>query len=108
MTIVVGIHFSGYKVPYDLVTKIMPLLPDSSVKWQLFGSAIVATMMWLTVIYIIRYTLKLLLMYKGWMYEARVAGINQDYTVSKVHFQSFHYHHCTIVWQGTCDLFVLF
>ncbi|KRT82430.1 hypothetical protein AMK59_3641 [Oryctes borbonicus] len=74
MSIVVGIHFSGYKVPYDLVTKIMPLLPDCSTKWQLFGSAIVASIMWLTVIYTIRYTLKLLLMYKGWMYEARAKG----------------------------------
>ncbi|KAK9738042.1 Carnitine O-palmitoyltransferase N-terminus [Popillia japonica] len=74
MSIVIGIHFSGYKVPYDLVTKIMPLLPSNSTKWQLVGSAIVGTAMWLTVIYTIRYTLKLLLMYKGWLYEARGKG----------------------------------
>lgn len=66
-----AIHFSGYKVPYDLVAKIMPLLPGQSNVWQLIGSAIVALCMWLTLIYTLRYTLKFLLMYKGWMYEAR-------------------------------------
>ncbi|XP_044734415.1 carnitine O-palmitoyltransferase 1, liver isoform isoform X2 [Chrysoperla carnea] len=74
MGIVMAVHFSGYKVPYDLVTKVMPLLPSDSVSWQLIGCAIVALAMWLTVIFTIRYTLKLLLMYKGWMYEARGAG----------------------------------
>jgi hypothetical protein len=29
---------------------------------------------WLTIIYAVRYTLKLLLMYKGWMYEERGKG----------------------------------
>lgn len=52
----------------------MYYLYRTSIKWQLFGSAVVATMMWLTVIYSIRYSLKLLLMYKGWMYEARGKG----------------------------------
>lgn len=74
MSIVVAIHFSGYKVPYDLVTKIMPLLPGQNNTWQIVGSAIVALCMWLTLIYTLRYTLKLLLMYKGWMYEARGKG----------------------------------
>nr|XP_022908383.1 carnitine O-palmitoyltransferase 1, liver isoform isoform X1 [Onthophagus taurus] len=92
MSVVVAIHFSGFKVPYDLVAKIMPFLPGyesisqlylinnlvnffrTSTKWQIIGSAIVAGLMWLTVIYTVRYTLKLLLMYKGWMYEARGKG----------------------------------
>lgn len=29
---------------------------------------------WLAVVFFLRYTLKLLLMYKGWMYEARGRG----------------------------------
>jgi len=43
----------------------------SSIFAHLAGSFVVGLFLWLVVIYIIRYTLKLLLMYKGWMYEAR-------------------------------------
>lgn len=74
MSVVCAIHFSGYKVPYDLVAKIMPYLPGTSTKWQMAGSAIVAFFMWLAVIFTIRYTLKFLFIYKGWMYEARGKG----------------------------------
>lgn len=74
MTIVVGIHFSGFKVPYDLVAKIMPYMPGNSNTWQIVGSAVVAMFMWLSVIYTLRYLLKFLLMYKGWMYESRGKG----------------------------------
>ena len=42
------------------------------------GGAIVALLMWLSVIYALRYTLKLLLYYKGWMYEARGKGTSMS------------------------------
>ncbi|KAI4470725.1 carnitine o-acyltransferase [Holotrichia oblita] len=71
MAVVVAIHYSGYKAPYDLVSIIMPLLPGTNLKWQLIGSAITAMLIWFTVIYFVRYTLKLLFIYKGWMYESR-------------------------------------
>ncbi|GJQ68704.1 hypothetical protein Trydic_g17240 [Trypoxylus dichotomus] len=71
MSVIMAIHYSGYKIPYDLVRKILPYLPGSDLKWQLVGSAITATFIWIVTIYAVRYTLKLLFMYKGWMYEAR-------------------------------------
>ncbi|XP_017785605.1 PREDICTED: carnitine O-palmitoyltransferase 1, liver isoform isoform X2 [Nicrophorus vespilloides] len=74
MCITSAIHFSGYKVPYDLVTKVMPLLPGSCVRWQLIGSMLAAMGLWLSVIFTMRYMLKLLLLYKGWMYESRAKG----------------------------------
>ncbi|XP_020286532.1 carnitine O-palmitoyltransferase 1, liver isoform isoform X2 [Pseudomyrmex gracilis] len=68
---VTAIHFAGYKVPYDLVGKVSPYLSGSSMLAHLAGSFVVALLLWLMCIYMIRYTLKLLLMYKGWMYESR-------------------------------------
>ncbi|KAL0116876.1 hypothetical protein PUN28_010032 [Cardiocondyla obscurior] len=72
--IVTAIHFAGYKVPYDLVGKVSPYISGSSILAHLAGSFVVGLFLWLAVIYAIRYTLKLLLMYKGWMYEARGKG----------------------------------
>ncbi|KAK2575847.1 hypothetical protein KPH14_007221 [Odynerus spinipes] len=72
--IVAAIHFVGYKVPYDLVGKVAPYISGSSILAHLAGSFVVGLLLWLTVIYILRYMLKLLLMYKGWMYEARGKG----------------------------------
>ncbi|KAI4470727.1 carnitine o-acyltransferase [Holotrichia oblita] len=45
-------------------------------KWKFVDGAIVALFIWLSVVYLIRYTLKLLFMYKGWMYEARGKSIS--------------------------------
>ncbi|XP_029658757.1 carnitine O-palmitoyltransferase 1, liver isoform isoform X2 [Formica exsecta] len=69
--LVTVIHFAGYKVPYDLVGKVSPYLSGFSILAHLAGSFVVGLFLWLAVIYAIRYTLKLLLIYKGWMYEAR-------------------------------------
>ncbi|XP_033310425.1 carnitine O-palmitoyltransferase 1, liver isoform isoform X1 [Bombus bifarius] len=71
IALVTAIHFAGYKVPYDLVEKAAPYLSGSSILAHLAGSCIVGLFLWLIVIYIMRYILKLLLMYKGWMYESR-------------------------------------
>lgn len=72
--IVTAIHFAGYKVPYDLVGKVTPYLSGSSILAHLAGSFVVGLLLWLIVIYTIRYILKILLMYKGWIYEARGRG----------------------------------
>ncbi|EZA54166.1 hypothetical protein DMN91_000423 [Ooceraea biroi] len=72
--LVTAIHFAGYKVPYDLVGKVSPYLSASSILAHLAGSFVVGLFLWLVVIYTIRYALKLLLMYKGWMYESRGKG----------------------------------
>ncbi|KOX81081.1 Carnitine O-palmitoyltransferase 1, muscle isoform [Melipona quadrifasciata] len=83
IAVVTAIHFAGYKVPYDLVGKAAPYLPGSSVLAHLAGSFIVGLFLWLVVIYVLRYTLKLLLMYKGWMYESREKGANAS-RISKI------------------------
>ncbi|XP_014600783.1 PREDICTED: carnitine O-palmitoyltransferase 1, liver isoform isoform X3 [Polistes canadensis] len=69
--IVTAIHFAGYKVPYDLVGKVAPYLSGSSIPAHIAGSFVISVLLWLIVIYILRYILKLLLIYKGWMYELR-------------------------------------
>ena len=51
-------------------------LRRSSIPAHLAGSIVVGLVLWLVAIYALRYILKLLLMYKGWMYEARGRGQN--------------------------------
>ncbi|XP_076276466.1 carnitine O-palmitoyltransferase whd isoform X1 [Lasioglossum baleicum] len=72
--LVTMIHFLGYRIPYDLVGKTVPYLSGSSILAHLAGSCAVGLLLWLVAIYAMRYTLKLLLMYKGWMYESRGKG----------------------------------
>ncbi|XP_078041782.1 carnitine O-palmitoyltransferase whd isoform X2 [Augochlora pura] len=72
--LVTVIHFMGYRIPYDLVGKTVPYLSGLSILAHLAGSFAVGLSLWLVVIYAMRYTLKLLLMYKGWMYESREKG----------------------------------
>lgn len=42
--------------------------------WQLVACCISGLFIWLCICYAMRYTLKFLLMYKGWMYETRGRG----------------------------------
>lgn len=42
--------------------------------WQLVACGLISLVVWLAVIFTLRYILKLLLIYKGWMYEARGRG----------------------------------
>lgn len=42
--------------------------------WQLIACSITGLIFWLCICFAMRYTLKLLLMYKGWMYESREKG----------------------------------
>ncbi|XP_015436022.1 PREDICTED: carnitine O-palmitoyltransferase 1, liver isoform [Dufourea novaeangliae] len=79
IALVTVIHFAGYRIPYDLVGKTVPYLSGSSILTHLAGSFVVGLLLWLVVIYVLRYTLKLLLIYKGWMYESREKG----YKISK-------------------------
>ncbi|KAF7990168.1 hypothetical protein HCN44_009903 [Aphidius gifuensis] len=72
--IVSAIHFAGFKVPYDLVGKVEPYLSGSSIPAHFAGSVIVSILLWLMTIYLLRYCLKGLFMYKGWIYESRTKG----------------------------------
>lgn len=47
---------------------------SSSIIWQALICIVTATIYWIFVCLAMRYTLKLLLMYKGWMYESRGSG----------------------------------
>ncbi|XP_034942285.1 carnitine O-palmitoyltransferase 1, liver isoform isoform X2 [Chelonus insularis] len=76
IAIVTTIHFTGFKVPYDLVGRIAPYLTGSSIPAHLAASVVVGLVLWLVVIYTLRYCLKLLLMYKGWMLDTRQRKIS--------------------------------
>lgn len=45
-----------------------------TVWWHLIACSITGLLFWLSICFTMRYTLKLLLMYKGWMYESREKG----------------------------------
>lgn len=49
-------------------------LSSSSHVWQALACIFVAFIYWIFICLAMRYTLKLLLMYKGWMYESRGSG----------------------------------
>ncbi|XP_045462962.1 carnitine O-palmitoyltransferase 1, liver isoform isoform X2 [Harmonia axyridis] len=71
ITLVTAVHFSGYKVPLDLTSLVLKILPGCCTKMQILACVAVALTYWLSVVFLLRYTFKLLLMYKGWMFEAR-------------------------------------
>ncbi|XP_069365089.1 carnitine O-palmitoyltransferase 1, liver isoform [Maniola hyperantus] len=73
-TVLVAAHFAGLNIPFGLVQKALTILPSNSTLWQIIACLLAALAMWLTVIFLMRYALKLLLMYKGWMYESRAPG----------------------------------
>lgn len=50
------------------------LIYSESMPWQLFACFLVGLLVWVMISFIMRNTLKLLLMYKGWMYESREKG----------------------------------
>lgn len=47
---------------------------SGAIVWQVIGCGVASLLIWLLVIFILRYMLKLLFMYKGWMYESRGPG----------------------------------
>uniref|UniRef100_A0A6P7GLT9 carnitine O-palmitoyltransferase n=1 Tax=Diabrotica virgifera virgifera TaxID=50390 RepID=A0A6P7GLT9_DIAVI len=74
MSIATALHFGGFKVPFNLTNRLLEILPCDTLHWQLAACFLTSLVFWLTAIYIIRYILKLLFMYKGWMYESRARG----------------------------------
>ncbi|XP_050422523.1 carnitine O-palmitoyltransferase 1, liver isoform-like isoform X2 [Adelges cooleyi] len=57
-----------------LTNAIVSFLPADTFVWKIVSCFILSLIFWLITIYMIRYTLKLLFMYKGWMFEARGGG----------------------------------
>ncbi|XP_049288808.1 carnitine O-palmitoyltransferase 1, liver isoform isoform X1 [Anopheles funestus] len=74
IAIAIGLHFTQRHVPFDLVAKWLSILPGNSLQWQLTACSLAGLVVWLSICYTMRYSLKLLLMYKGWMYEKRAPG----------------------------------
>ncbi|XP_049885922.1 carnitine O-palmitoyltransferase 1, liver isoform [Pectinophora gossypiella] len=73
-TLLVAAHFGGFNIPFGLVQKALTIMPGHSTMWQVIACLLAALTMWLSVIFLMRYLLKILLMYKGWMYESRAPG----------------------------------
>lgn len=98
ISVAVALHMSGKQVPFNMVNRILAHVPEyvlkhflnnkslisilfasvarspTTVSWQLFACSMSGLLVWLGICYTMRYTLKLLLMYKGWMYESRGSG----------------------------------
>lgn len=72
--IAIGLHFTGYNTPFNLVYKVVSYLPNRSTNWQIGACFLAGLIVWLSICFSMKYTLKLLLMYKGWMYESRAPG----------------------------------
>lgn len=77
VSLVTALHFAGMDMSRGTISRIEQLIPGEYfaptaalvVSCALFGALI-----WWSFILIVRYTLKLLFMYKGWMYEPRGGG----------------------------------
>lgn len=90
------VHFIRKQVPYDLVNSYMKFMPGYETQnkyilnqsiitfnikfysettfWQLIACTLVSLTYWIIICLLMRYLLKILLIYKGWMYEARGSG----------------------------------
>lgn len=84
-------HLYGYNVPFNLPSKILSICPSyvftnlirciyhfiiyrRTIYWQLGACSISSLSYWLSAVYFLRYSLKMLFMYKGWMYESPFKG----------------------------------
>ncbi|XP_057662082.1 carnitine O-palmitoyltransferase 1, muscle isoform [Diorhabda carinulata] len=74
ISLAIAFHWAGVKVPFNLTNRLLDILPGDTLFWQLSACFLTSLVFWLTAIYILRYILKLLFMYKGWMYESRARG----------------------------------
>lgn len=52
------------------------LFGSATIGWQLVVCCLVAVIYWIIICRLMRYTLKLLLMYKGYMHETRIKGVS--------------------------------
>ncbi|CAG9816018.1 unnamed protein product [Phaedon cochleariae] len=72
--IISAVHWNGLSLPLNMTNRVLQFLPGTDVQWQFAACFLTSLVYWLTVVYIVRYILKLLFMYKGWMYESRGRG----------------------------------
>ncbi|XP_055542353.1 carnitine O-palmitoyltransferase 1, liver isoform isoform X3 [Wyeomyia smithii] len=74
IAVALALHFTQRQVPFNLVNKFLAILPGDTVNYQVAACGLAGLFFWLCICYTMRYSLKLLLMYKGWMYEKRAPG----------------------------------
>ncbi|XP_055588648.1 carnitine O-palmitoyltransferase 1, liver isoform isoform X1 [Uranotaenia lowii] len=74
IAVALALHFTQRHVPFNLVSKFQTLLPGDTTGYQVTACCLAGSFFWLCICYTMRYSLKLLLMYKGWMYEKRAPG----------------------------------
>lgn len=74
VAILAAVHFAKYGIVHKSINAILVLMPGSTLPWELISCTLLGVIVWLAIIYSIRYILKVLLMYKGWMYEQRGKG----------------------------------
>lgn len=63
------VNINKYKTCYLYINSFR-----SSTGWQILACCLTGLICWLVICLVMRYTLKMLLIYKGWMYEARGSG----------------------------------
>lgn len=74
IAVAIALHFTQRHVPFNLVSTFLALLPGNTVGYQMTACGLAGLFFWLGICYTMRYSLKLLLIYKGWMYEKRAPG----------------------------------
>ncbi|CAH1113236.1 unnamed protein product [Psylliodes chrysocephalus] len=74
MGLVTAFQWIGISVPFNITDRFLQILPENSIFWFLTACFLTSLLYWLTAIYILRYILKILFIYKGWMYESRAKG----------------------------------
>ncbi|XP_049811314.1 carnitine O-palmitoyltransferase 1, liver isoform isoform X1 [Schistocerca nitens] len=81
-----GMHFSKLGIIPKVVNKVILHIPwyhhgpRPTVAWEVAGCALLGMGSWLSIIFTVRYSLKMLLMYKGWMFEQRGRGSRISYS----------------------------
>lgn len=77
-SVVICLHYAAKKVPYDLVDVVVGLLPtfSSSLALHITACLIMGFFVWITVCLTMKLTLKILLSYRGFMFESRGKSVS--------------------------------
>lgn len=71
VALAMGFHFYTQNTPFDVVKVVIKFMPDQSLGWEIVACTIAGIFYWLLVAFIMRFTLKMLLTYRGFLFEAR-------------------------------------
>ncbi|XP_070491326.1 carnitine O-palmitoyltransferase 1, liver isoform-like [Chironomus tepperi] len=66
-----GFHFYTQNTPFDVVKLVIKFMPNQSLGWEIVACTIAGLFYWLLVAFLMRFTLKMLLTYRGFLFEAR-------------------------------------